>query len=207
MSRPIGRPPVLDEAKRHDVLVLLANGNSRRAAAGYVGCAAGTISRTAARDPEFAKQLARAEQRAEIECVRFLRLVGGKEKYWRAAAWFLERRNPDEFAPRRPARFTGRQVIKMLATIMNRMYEGLPIENQLRAEEKLREIAHGIENDDSQQFHETLLAAPYESDEQVDGLSPEGLASTGDLTTDSNTPESSDAESVEVDDEADMLES
>ncbi len=59
----LGRPPVLDETKRKTIIALLANGSSRRMAAGYVGCAPSTITRTAARDPEFAAQLARTSRR------------------------------------------------------------------------------------------------------------------------------------------------
>ena len=39
-------------------------------AAKYVGCAASTITRTALRDPDFAEQLAAAEQSAEIDALR-----------------------------------------------------------------------------------------------------------------------------------------
>jgi len=59
MSQP--HRSVLDSTRRRTIIALLANGNSRRTAARYVGCSPATITRTAARDPEFAKQVARAE--------------------------------------------------------------------------------------------------------------------------------------------------
>ena len=58
--------PMLDESNRRTIIALITNGSSRRVAARYVGCAHTTITRTAARDPEFAAQLARAEHSAEI---------------------------------------------------------------------------------------------------------------------------------------------
>ena len=87
-----GRPAVLDETKRRMIIALLMNGSSRRMAAGFVGCAPSTITRTAARDPEFAAQLARAEGNAETEALSLIRKAAHKERYWQAAAWLLERR-------------------------------------------------------------------------------------------------------------------
>jgi len=110
-----GRPPVLDETKRRTIIALLANGSSRRMAAGYVGCAPSTLTRTAARDPEFAAQLARAEGNAETEALSFLRQAARKERYWRAAAWLLERKNPDDFAPRKPDVLTEEQLRRIIA--------------------------------------------------------------------------------------------
>jgi DNA invertase Pin-like site-specific DNA recombinase len=59
-----GRKALLDEAKRWQVVALITAGFSRRMAAREVGCAGSTITRTAARDPEFARQLAEAEEPA-----------------------------------------------------------------------------------------------------------------------------------------------
>ncbi len=56
------RRNILDDAKRRMVIALVTQGSSRRVAGRYVGCAGTTITRTAQRDPEFAAQLARAEQ-------------------------------------------------------------------------------------------------------------------------------------------------
>ena len=56
-----GRPPVLDEQKRGQILAILSVGCSQNMAAQYVGCAASTIQRTAERDPKFAKSPAPGE--------------------------------------------------------------------------------------------------------------------------------------------------
>lgn len=55
-----GRPPVLDEFKRGQIVGMIAMGGSRRTAAGYVGCSVSTIQNTADRDPQFAESLRRA---------------------------------------------------------------------------------------------------------------------------------------------------
>jgi hypothetical protein len=97
-----GRPPALDETRRRKILALLANGSSRRVAARIAGCSHSTIARTAQRDPEFAAELDAAEHNFEVEALRLIRNAAKSGRYWRAAAWLLERRNPRDFAKRTP---------------------------------------------------------------------------------------------------------
>ena len=61
-----------------------------------------TITRTIAHDPTFADQVARAEESSDIELFRRIRNASKDPRYWRSAAWCLERRNPEEFGPRAP---------------------------------------------------------------------------------------------------------
>jgi hypothetical protein len=117
----MGRPPVLDEARRRTIIALVSNGSSRRMAAAYVGCSPSTITRTAARDPEFAARLARAEGNAETEALALIRKAARKERYWRAAAWILERKNPADFGPCKRDVVTEdrlRRVLGSLATLV-----------------------------------------------------------------------------------------
>ena len=139
-----GRPAVLDQAKRQRIVALVANGTSRRVAARFVGCAPSTITRTAARDPEFAAQLARAEQMPQIDLVRLMRIAARKERYWRAAAWLLERFNPEDFMLRPASVYTAEQVRQMVAQITEILSDGLPAENCRRALEKLEAMLHEV---------------------------------------------------------------
>ena len=91
---------VLDAQKRTQLIGLLTLGCSRRKAAQYVGCAPSTITRTALRDPEFGSQVATAEQNIEIIALSNIRAACKQERYWRASAWLLERRDPDNYGPR-----------------------------------------------------------------------------------------------------------
>lgn len=111
-SQPNDRT-VLDAAKRQRIIALVANGSSRRIAARFVGCSPSTITRTAARDPAFAADLARAEEALEVECLRAIRDAAKTPRYWRAAAWLLERRNPDDYATRTPRLYTAAQVLEL----------------------------------------------------------------------------------------------
>ncbi len=112
-ANPGGRPPVLDEQKRRIIIALLANGSSRRMAAHYVRCSPATLVRTMDRDPDFAAAVAQAEESTEIDALRRIRNASRNERYWRAAAWLLERRNPQEFAQRPPRAFTDEQIVRL----------------------------------------------------------------------------------------------
>jgi hypothetical protein len=140
---------VLDDAKRRMVIALLANGSSRRAAARYVGCAPSTITRTAARDPEFARQLAVAEQTAEVDSLRAIRVAAHKDRYWRAAAWLLERKNPDDFAPRPPKAFTADQVVQMLTHIVELLRQDVPDENCQRTLQVIDQLVETCQDEAS----------------------------------------------------------
>jgi hypothetical protein len=105
---------VLDAAKRAKIIAMLSMGCSRRMAARQVGCAPSTITRTADRDEEFGQDIADAESQADIRALRLIRNTAQQEKYWRVAAWILERRNPEEYGRRAPHTFTGTQVTEFL---------------------------------------------------------------------------------------------
>ncbi len=131
---------MLDDNKRKKIIALLANGSSRRVAAKYVGCSPSTITRTAAADPDFSEQLAAAEQTAEIDALRAIRNTSRKDRYWRAAAWILERKNPEDFALHPPTVFTGEEVFQMMSLVVDILHQDIPEENCQRAMEKIEQI-------------------------------------------------------------------
>jgi len=121
------RPFALDEGKKREILAILAMGCSRRAAAKYVGCAPATIGNTAHRDPDFAAQLENAESKAEIGYMKNIRKAANKEQYWRAAAWALERKYPNEYAPRGPDAIARDEVIELLIQLSAVIVEEVPV--------------------------------------------------------------------------------
>jgi hypothetical protein len=131
---------VLDESKRQRILAMVGNGSSRRMAARAVGCAPSTLSRAVARDREFAARLAQVEQSAETEALLTIRRAARQEKYWRAAAWLLERRNPEDFASHPPATYTAAQVAQMLVQAGVLLAAELPEEQLRRAIETLGRV-------------------------------------------------------------------
>jgi hypothetical protein len=97
---PRGRVRVLDEAKQREVCALVSAGCSLLAAAQYVACAPNTIRREAARNPDFGRRFREARLQAQLSPLQAMRKAAAS--HWRAAAWMLERGDPEHFA-RRPA--------------------------------------------------------------------------------------------------------
>lgn len=121
-----GRPYVLNAAQRNEILDLLKRGCSRRSVARRIGCSPNTITRTADRDPDFARQLASAESDLELRFHDSINNAAESGRYWRAAAWSLERRFPDLFAPRSPDVVTVQQIATLIANIAQIIEEEIP---------------------------------------------------------------------------------
>jgi len=103
------RPCVLDDGKQREVCALVSAGCGIEVAARYVGCNPRTIRRAAMRDADFYERLRQAELAAQITPLHALRKASGS--HWRAAAWLLERTQPDRFARRNPRFFTEKQML------------------------------------------------------------------------------------------------
>jgi hypothetical protein len=123
-----GRPQSLTDSKKKTILALLTVGCSRTTAARYVNCDPKTIYNTAQRDREFADELARAETSAEYAYLARLFKAGDDPKYWRAAAWALERMHPDRFGVRSPDSITPGQFTILLGRLTEMLIEEIPVE-------------------------------------------------------------------------------
>ena len=117
-----------DQGKQTAVLFYIRLGASRRMAARQVGCCHRTIARAAARDADFARELARAETEADERCLNLISRATEQEKYWRAAAWVLERRNPEEFGTRPPRTFSAEGVLELFTRFLHSVLPKLPAE-------------------------------------------------------------------------------
>lgn len=83
-----GRPSVFTGTLVEKLWLMLSLGFSRSQAAAYLKIDKSTISRAAARDPELAAELQRAEDMSDLQPE--LTLLTEARKNWKAAAWFLE---------------------------------------------------------------------------------------------------------------------
>jgi len=97
---PRGRVRTLDDAKQREVCALMSAGCSLQAAAEYIECAPNTIRREAARNPQFNQRFREARLQAQLSPLSAMRKAAAD--HWRAAAWMLERTDPEHFG-RRPA--------------------------------------------------------------------------------------------------------
>jgi hypothetical protein len=122
-----GRPQALTESKKKTVLALLSVGCSRCTAAHYVNCDTKTIYNTAQRDPEFAEGLARAESSSEYLFLSRIFKAGHDPRYWRSAAWGLERMFPDRFGVRSPDSVTPQQLTQLISRLTEMLVEEIPV--------------------------------------------------------------------------------
>jgi hypothetical protein len=122
-----GRPQLLDTPKKNTILSLLTVGCSRTTAAHYVNCDPKTIYNTARRDPEFADRLARAENSSEFTYLARILKAGDEPRYWRSAAWALERMFPDRFGARSPDSVTPQQLSVLINQLMEMLVEEVPV--------------------------------------------------------------------------------
>ena len=139
--RGVGRPEALDETKRAEICAVLAVGGSQRMAARYVGVNPNTIRRTARRDKSFARDLARAAARAELLPLTALDRAAQTDRYWRAAAWKLERSDPERFRARRVDGVTPQQLFQVLEEFGEALSGLVP---EASGGEQLRERLKGI---------------------------------------------------------------
>ena len=139
-----GRRRILDGYKRREILAILAVGGSREIAAKYVGCCTSTIQNTADRDPKFAQQLRRKEKQWEIGYLDNIRIAARNERYWRAAAWALERLNPERYARRGPDVITINQLKTLLKEFTEIIVEEVPAKYRKSILKRFRAISEGL---------------------------------------------------------------
>ena len=106
-----------DSQKRGRILGVLAIGCSLRAAARIVNCSPSTICREARLDADFAAALEKAKGDSEVNFMKRIFDASKKDQYWRAAAWALERRHPEHYAPRSPDAITVGQIARLVAKL------------------------------------------------------------------------------------------
>ena len=85
----------------------MSAGCSLQAAAHYVACAPNTIRREADRNPDFGRRFREARLQAQLSPLQAMRKAAAS--HWRAAAWMLERGDPDHFARRPSPAFRAKQ--------------------------------------------------------------------------------------------------
>ena len=111
------RKRILDETQRNAIIAIITVGCTRYTAARYAGCLPMDIRREIGRNKEFAQQVAKAEEAAEVYYMQRIKDAAKKEQYWRAAAWVLERRCPNRYAARGAHTVTFDQLARLMTQI------------------------------------------------------------------------------------------
>jgi len=141
-----GRPRKLDEIALREVCALVSAGCGIEGAARYVGCAASTIRREALRNDKFAEELRRAHLTAELSPLHAMRQAAAK--HWRAAAWLLERTNPQRFAKQNLALFKPDQLREYGQVLMDIIREeAMDPQVRLRIARRLEELHRQAERE------------------------------------------------------------
>jgi len=124
-------------------------GCDRETASKYLGCTLGQLQGALRQDPQFAKQLARAEATPEFIHMRNLHNAAKDEKHWRVSVWWLERCAPERYARRNPDSISAaqlRQIIKQLANAI--AGEVASRDDRQRLLARLANIARDVESDE-----------------------------------------------------------
>ncbi len=132
-----GRPNALDGTKKAQILAIVALGGTRAMAARFVGCTARTIRNEAQRDPEFAAALAKAADAPELSYLQSIRKAAQETRYWRAAAWALERTRPQRYGPRRPDTITFAQMRRFINELVAIVTDEVPARYRKRILQRL----------------------------------------------------------------------
>jgi len=122
-------------------------GCDRVTASKYLGCTLRQLRRALQQDPQFTKQLARAEATPELFHMRNLQSAAKDEKHWRISVWWLEHCAPERYAKRNPDAISAaqlRQIIKQLADAI--AGEVTNQDDRTRLMKRLASIASGVES-------------------------------------------------------------
>ena len=68
-------------------------------------------------DHDFATEISKAKEQSEVYFAGRIKKAAGKDQYWRAAAWILERRHPHRYGSRSANTFTAEQVKSLISRI------------------------------------------------------------------------------------------
>jgi hypothetical protein len=115
----MAKPKLLDDAKRREICALLTAGYPMYAAADYVGCSARTIKREIRRNTEFGDRVRRAAIAGQLDPLSTVRNAARSD--WRAAAWYLERTNPDQFVKRNPVLIKPEDMLEQMEGLAEKM--------------------------------------------------------------------------------------
>lgn len=160
----MARVPKLSAEMQTKLCAVISVGCSLRSAARLIGCAESTVRTMARRDEAFAERLKQAELSREIIPLKNLQAAG--VKYWRAAAWSLERLHPNEYGRRKPDVVTPQQlsaVTEQFAEILLRRISSLEDRRAVQQEvvELMRRIERNLAPDDRRNLATDRKYGPY----------------------------------------------
>jgi hypothetical protein len=163
-------PLHLTDEQKGRICGVLSVGCDWTTAANLVGCSLSDIRRAVQLDIEFATSVRRSEAGAELSHMRTIQEAAKDAKNWRASVWWLERRAPDRFGPRRAGVVTARQ-LKAYIGILADVLAGQEQTGASRAEilGRLKTFAESVDqllkNERMLDDESEILSAPFDDSE------------------------------------------
>lgn len=172
-----GRPRALDNAKRREICVLIAAGYPMVIVAEHVGCSRRTIRRELERNPQFEESFRRAKIAGELEPLSTIRKAASSN--WRAAAWYLERLNPQRFGKRNPVMVRPDEVQETINSLMLEVLESIkqePLRGLLMR--KLMRVAGLLQEavKDHEKYSGTIKPLTLKDLPHIPGMMPDEIA-------------------------------
>lgn len=99
-----GRKSKYTPEKAAEIVKLLSGGATIKDTCAYVGITDDTLSNWCKRDSEFSESVNKARATGKIECAALVRQAARSN--WQAAAWFLERSDPEHWGRRDAMKIT-----------------------------------------------------------------------------------------------------
>ena len=127
----VGRRSKRTPERESRLLSALSAGNTRQAACFYAGISDETLANWMRRSLEFLERVKKAEADAEVRMVAQVARAA-QEGTWQAAAWWLERRRPEDYGRRDRVEVTLRREAERLAGEL-----GLQVDELIREAERL----------------------------------------------------------------------
>jgi hypothetical protein len=134
-----GRPRQFDSLVRDELLHHVGHGATVVQAARIVGTSLRTVQREAKLNDEFHHDLELAVENAPVNP---LRLMGQAARaHWRAAAWMLERTDPDQFGKRPPHCCSVENLQGIMTQLIEIALEATPAEQHEAVYRRMRSLA------------------------------------------------------------------
>jgi len=166
-----GRPREFTRPKRSQLIRHIGQGASLAQAAKIVGVSLRTVQREAKTDDEFHHDLALAQDDAPVDPERQLNRAA--RAHWRAAAWMLERSNPDRYG-KRPAKSCSPDKLRdMINYLIELALEAAPREHHQAIYRHMRPAAEAAcamlipDHHESQRWMRALVTRPMRLSENV----------------------------------------
>jgi hypothetical protein len=134
-----GRPRSLTDDKQQDLLNRIGQGATVEEAAEAVGVSLRSVQREAKDNKQFAHDLQQALGSAPTDPYQLM--LRAARSHWRAAAWLLERTDPERFGKRPPNSCRPEQMMELASSLIEAALEFVPPDQRDLVDRHLEAIA------------------------------------------------------------------